>query len=422
MFTISIVTAIALLGFSVSEPAPADTLVFQEVTATYKSPASPKELLVTLCGKDNPEPACTASSELSQDEAWLVLNHACRPVETQTTDPCKTFWQNHGGLLIFNLKTNEWKAEWEGHSYPLKFDVTGAPTLRLKPRQAKPLKVLVEEISPLAYSATPGIPKEDDVAVIAGLKSFLALAGTGIQGLVQTLAFAAAGPGPARATSTPDGGATDLIFKPQSKSGGKEALPPPPECAVDPPDVTAIAAQVTARHAELVLVSTALRKLEDRLDDLEKARITFVHAAQRAENGKEVKLSDLQPAIPDLQTAYDALDHSTNLFVESTDRLTSCQPLLAAYGALIGAPADGRVIRAFARNVAGVEGCEAQKSSALRDSLRKNAGLLDNPVLENTVCTQPKLKGIIETHRDAMKPLVERLLNANRSKKRSGRR
>src|SRR4029079_394942 len=90
-----------------------------------KKDVDAKALLKALCGNDNPEPACKALPDLSPDEAWLVLNHACRRSTGHDTPACTTFWLQRAGVLSFNLKTNDWTAQWEQASYPLKFDVTG---------------------------------------------------------------------------------------------------------------------------------------------------------------------------------------------------------------------------------------------------------------------------------------------------------
>lgn len=373
--------------------------------------AAPRALLAALCGEDSPEPTCKAVAGLSPDEAWLVLNHACRKPTWQNTAPCTTFMMSHGGVLTFNLKTDEWTAQWEQASYPLKFDVTGAPTLRLKPRDAKPLKIVVSEISPLTYSATPGVPKEDDLAIVAGLKSFLALAGTGLQGLVQTIAFASAAGPPA----APGSGA----FQPSSADrGGRGSLSSrgdaPKECTIGSPDVLPAAAQVTRRHEQLVHLGAAMAALEKALDDVEKARVAFIRAAQQAEDGAPVAASDLvKPNPGELQSAYDSFDASVKGLVQSSSHLASCQPLLGAYATLIGAPVDGRVIHDLASRVAAIPGCADSSVSSLRDSILANAMLLTNAAIKDpAVCTPAKLKLVIETHRDAMKPLVERLINA----------
>lgn len=361
-------------------------------------------LLAALCGEGNKEPACEAREDLSPDEAWLVLNEACKHAPWQSTTPCVTFRPQRGGVLIFNLKTNIWTAQWEQDSYPLKFDVTGAPTLRLRPRDARPVKILVEEISPLAYSVAPGLPKEDDLTVIAGLKSFLALAGTGIQGLVQTVTFAAAA-GTAAKTGT------GVEVQPNAVEKNRSTPAVGADCSVVSPDVGPAAKQITARQEQLVKVGVAMRGLEQELGRLEKARVAFLRAAQQAEDGKPVTAAELvAPNVPGLGRAYDDFDKSVRELAEHSDRLASCQPLLGAYAALLGAPADGKIIHDLASRIDAIGGCGDEP---LRESLRANAALLAVPaVADPAVCTPAKLKPIIETHRDAMKPLVERLFNA----------
>lgn len=378
-----------------------------------QSPIDAKVLLGNLCGSANPEPACKSLLDLSSDEAWLVLNYACRLPNWQSTAPCTTFWLNSGGVLTFNLKTNEWTAQWEQASYPLKFDVTGAPTMRLKPRDAKPLKVLIEDISPLAYSAAPGLPKEEDLAIVAGLKSFLALAGTGIQGLVQTITFASA-TGAAAATKPSAGLDVQTKGVGKGRTTSPPPPPPPPECSIHPPEVLPAAAQVTGRQRQLVELGTTMSALEKALDRLERTKVSFIRAAQQVEDGKPVTISELVgPDARDLEDAYGNFEKSTYALVESSDHLASCQPLLGAYAMLIGAPADGKVIHDLAKRIAGIAGCTDTDVAALGGSIRANAALLaDDVVADPSVCTPVKLKPIIETHRDAMKPLIERLFNA----------
>jgi hypothetical protein len=378
-----------------------------------KKDVDAKGLLKALCGNDNPEPACKALPDLSPDEAWLVLNHACRRSTWHDTPACTTFWLQRGGVLSFNLKTNDWSAQWEQASYPLKFDVTGAPTMRLKPRDAKPLKILVEDISPLMYSATPGLPKEDDLSIVAGLKSFLALAGTGIQGLVQTVTFASV-------AGVPQAPKPGLDFQPTTVPKGARGFPPPPpppppkECSIEAPDVLEAAAQVTRRHEQLVQVGVTIRALEKALDRLDSAKGAFIRAAQNAEDGKPVAISELvRPDLGDLERAYSGFEKSTGALIDSSEQLASCQPLLGAYAILIGAPPEGKVLHSLATRIAGIAGCTGADVVALRDSIRRNAALLATDIVaEPSVCTSAKLKPIIESHRDAMKPMVERLFNA----------
>lgn len=371
-----------------------------------------RALLRTLCGTGSREPACQALPDLSPDEAWLILNEACRLPRWQATGPCTTFRERRGGVLIFNLKTSTWSAQWEQAAHPLDFDVTGAPTMRLRPGDARPLKILVEEISPLVYSAVPGVPKEEDLAIVAGLKNFLALAGTGLQGLVQTIAVtAAAGAAPA---SDPG---TDAPFKPRGidrRPAGEPPAPPAAECTAAVPDVLPAADLITRRVQDLGAVGTSMRALEKALDGLDSAKAAFIRVAQLAEDGKPVTADQMVP--PDLSgltAAYDALDAATRTLTERTDSLATCQPLLQAYATMLGAPLNGKVMHDLAARMTGIGGCTDSAVSPLRASLLANASHLAAPVIADpAVCTTAKLKPILETHRDAMKPLVERLLNA----------
>jgi len=187
-------TLLAAFAFATSSLAAAAQTTGNPSTQPPAASLSAKQILQRLCGEKTGGVACDKDvlESRSEDEAWVVLNHACEHSTWHGTQACTTFLLQRGGVLVFNLRTNEWTAKWETKSHPLKFDAAGTPTLRLKPRDAKPLKIVVEDISPLTYSATPGAVKEDDLPIVTGLKSFLALAGTGIQGLVQTITFSAA--------------------------------------------------------------------------------------------------------------------------------------------------------------------------------------------------------------------------------------
>jgi hypothetical protein len=157
-----------------------------------------------------------------------------------------------------------------------------------------------------------------------------------------------------------------------------------------------------------------MRALEEELDRFETARSAFIQVAQKAEDGAPVAASELVgPDEGALKTAYEGLEDSTRELAESADHLTSCQPLLGAYATLIGAPADAKVIHDLASRIRNVEGCSAPDVSALAASVRANAALLADPVaMDSSVCTPARLKSVIELHRDAMKPMVERLVNA----------
>ena len=211
-----------------------------------------KALLGNICGGGSTEPACNALADLRRRGVGCP-EFRCRLPLWQTTAPCSTFRQQRGGVLIFNLKTNGWTAQWEQTSYPLTFDVTGVPTMRLRPGNAKPLKILVEEVSPLTYSAAPGVSKEEDLEIVANLKSFLALAGIGLQGLAQTLAFVVAPTAPAslKPRSNPPPG-----FAPDRELRGRQ----PGTCGIEPPDVRAATQQVTRRQEQLVRVGLAMKR------------------------------------------------------------------------------------------------------------------------------------------------------------------
>jgi len=140
-----------------------------------------RRLLSALCQTNAVEPVCLIQADLGEDEAWLILRTACR---TDANEPCKTYQQSQGASLVLDARSRSWKAFWENERLTLKYDVAGVPTLRLRPHDAKPLKVFVTGLSPLVYTAKPGTPKEEDVAVIAGLKTLLTLAGTGVQALI----------------------------------------------------------------------------------------------------------------------------------------------------------------------------------------------------------------------------------------------
>jgi hypothetical protein len=251
------------------------------------------------------------------------------------------------------------------------------------------------------------VPKEDDLAIIAGLKSFLTLAGTGIQGLVQTIA--------ASTTDVASAPQPNLNLQPNPRLARPEASSSESsDCAIGSPDLRPLAAHVTERQQQLLRVGAAIRGLEKELDRLEKRRAAFIDAAQHAEDGIPVKASDLvAPDERELEHAYADFDEATRALGESSDHLMTCQPLLSAYAMLIGAPADGRVIHDLASRIRDIAGCGDADVSAIRESIRANASLLaDNAVANPSLCTTAKLKSIVALHQDAMRPLIERLLNA----------
>ena len=126
------------------------------------------DLLASLCKEHSDEPACSPQARLSEDDAWLILRTACR---RDDAEPCRTFRQQMGPVLIFDARLGSWHAEWEtDRNYPLSFDVAGTPTLRLKPGAARPLRVLVTDISPLMYLGRAGHAKRRGPAGSVGIE------------------------------------------------------------------------------------------------------------------------------------------------------------------------------------------------------------------------------------------------------------
>lgn len=358
--------------------------------------SSARDLLATLCKGSPSEPVCAVITDLSEDEAWVIVRDACR---SDSGPNCRTFRQQQGGTLLYDVRADEWRAEWESQPYSLKFDVTGTPTLRIKPKNAKALKVLVTNISPLGYSARPGTPTESDLGIVAGLKTLLALAGTGIQALVQTAAYSPPASMPPFA---------DVLNKPGVSAMAKGIGGQAAACPLQPPDVATLAAAVTGRVSRLWTVLAAMSRLEAALDTLEQSRAAYVRAVQNAEDGKPVTRAELaRPDLTALDAAYQGFLAAAQSLRQETTNLTSCQPILTAYATLVGAPANARVIAEFADVVAATAGCAVMP---LRTTLEANSTRLKQ-LAEDPSCTS-QLKAIVELHRDATKPMVERLNNA----------
>jgi hypothetical protein len=355
-----------------------------------------RRFLTTLCALHKTEPACADVAALSGDQAWLIVHAACRE---DNSDLCKEFRQQQGGVLEYDIGANAWLAHWEGRSWPLRFDVTGAPTLRLKPAAASQLKIVVTNISPLTYSATPGTPKEEDLAIIAGLKSFLALAGTGIQSLVRTVSVSTA---------------AGLSFEEMLGNSARfhvtgpepqPSRPRPAACAFPPPKVETTATLITHRHGLLVDLSDRAAALEAQLDAVAAAKTSYVRVVQEAEDGKPVQATQLKaPDLPALQSAYAALDGAVARLTTETAELTSCQPALSAYLTLLDAPPEPVIVGDLVKQVE-IAGCRLPE-------LKKT--LVDNARLLLTDCPD-KLGSALDLHQKAMKPLVDRLLDARKA-------
>jgi len=368
------------------------------------APPSATEVLRDLCAQhhNEQEPVCEERANLTEDESWLVVREACRM--PQNTQNCRAFRELQGGVLIHDFKSDSWMAQWESESYPLKFDVAGVPTLRLKPRRASAVKIMVTNISPLTYSALAGTPTEADLAIISDLKTFLGFAGTGIQALLKTPASLTLD---AARQSIEDVLTSSPVALSREVGPAAKRATPPTECVIEPPDVGPLSEAVAKRFELLAALQGEMGQLETVLDKLATAREQFIRAAQTAEDGRKVTRSELDVSVPDVLAAYDSFekaDGARSRFAAHTAVLQSCQPILGAYALLIGAPPDASVLSALAAQVAGTEGC-----SELSETLKANAKFLAN--LGNKACA-PKLKAAMEVHLGAMKPLVDRLLKA----------
>lgn len=365
-----------------------------------------KALLLELCSGTSNEPACKTINDLSNDQAWLILRTACR---SDSSDVCKEFRIGYGGVLIYDWRSDSWSAEWEKEQYPLKIEVSGVPTARLKPRDARPLRVMIDNISPLTYSAVPGVPKEEDLGVITGLKSFLTAAGTALQGTLKVLTLSS----PSSAARGQADDAATLSVDRDRVSSMRRGQPPPPVCAPQPPETNTLADAVTIRMQHLLGASSAIDRLERQVDNLAGKRSDFLRAAQKAEDGQPVTLAELtEPAIAALEAAYDDLASASSHLRKKTDPLATCQPLMAAYVHLLSGPPNRKVMEALAnRIIANPQSwaCDALEVKPIADSIRNNAAQL---VRDIEGCDLPAVKTHLETHRDTMKPMVERLMNA----------
>jgi hypothetical protein len=373
------------------------TVVLLSSTPSAAQDTFATKLLTTVCSANASEPACSLLEDLSEDQAWVILRTACR---TDTSDACKTFLAEQGGSLLFDARNKSWSAFWERERLELKFDVAGVPTLRLRPRDAKPLKVIVTNLSPLVYSAKAGTPKEEDLAVITGLKSVLALAGTGVQALLQS---AASAPAPGLAAILDGLDQVAFIEKP---------LPPPPPkaCSIPSPDVAGIARAVSERNLRLVELNGHMRALEKKLDELSESRNAFIRAQQKAEDGGRVTSSELVSVdLGAVDNAYKLVTDSGGRLAEDTDLLTSCQPLMTSYLTALASPPDDKVLRALVAEVRATE--TSCRVPALRSAVTKNAEALvscDSPATS-------ELERALKLHVTVMKPHVERLLNARQT-------
>jgi hypothetical protein len=170
-----------------------------------------------------------------------------------------------------------------------------------------------------------------------------------------------------------------------------------------------MAKQVSNRHEALLKLSKQMDALGLQLDRLEAARISFLLAAQAAEDGKPVSRNDLPlPRLAELGTAYEAFEEVVSGLDADTRKLRSCQPILSAYQTLLGAPPNGIVVKAFAERVVETSECQIPELLA---AIRADADHLRDEA-PNPKCADKLLKEHMELRRDAFKSLTERLLNA----------
>lgn len=366
-------------------------------SAANAQATSATEYLAKLCPTHSSEPACQPGVVVSEEEAWVLVRAACR---TDRSDTCREFLARLGPVLTFDAKRKSWSAEWERGPLPLKFDVAGTPTLRLRPGAARPLKIVVTDISPLTYSAQPGTPKEEDLAVVANLKTFLALAGTGVQGLLQTLAAVPAlGPAP-----SPNGAPQP----PPPQFSPKIAPPAPTGPPCKPPDVAPVAAIVRDRNLQLVDLARAMRQLETELDAVERARVAFVRQVQVAEDGTLVLLAALpRPSSQGLEKAFSAFEVAVAALRGHTDQLASCQPALSAFSALLAGPADRTVLGTLGKEVAATSGSCTIAGSAAQRSL----GFSLAEQAEELVACSTKLPETTKLYAAALKGFTDRLID-----------
>ena len=385
MFLYSRLIAIAFVVSSVLVPA---------VNAQSRTTDDARQRLAKLCETHPGEPACKEKSSLAEDEAWLILRTACR---TDTSATCKDFQSEQGASLVFNARTREWQAFWENAPLTLKFDVAGVPTLRLRPRDAGPLKVLVTGISPLAYSAKAGVPVEEDLAVIAGLKNILGLAGTGIQAVIQSATFSAAA-GPRVGPEAGPPGRTPSVGAARKQ-----------ECTINGPNVEPLASLVLERNQMLVEVNERVRGLERELNNHEVAKARFIRTMQNAEEYAVVTSAEMKSApVEALAGAYDELEDASDKLAKETDLITPCQPLLSTYASLLGSTNDFDVVKALVAQVD--KAASSCGIPTLRDGITQNAKHLAPACAP----TGEQLRTSLELHKNAMTRYVERLADARR--------
>ena len=387
-------------------------LVGTSVSAQYQdaSGQGPKSQLAVLCAAHSTEPACQKDAVLTQDEAWLVLRTACGQSQTP---PCTTFNQTRSGLLEVDAVSREWIGSWEGRALTLEFDVAGTPTLRLQQGEAKPLKIVITNISPIAYSATPGTPKEDDLAIIAGLKTFLSLAGAAISAGATTIVL----PAMVEATTSASvavNSTKDTEFRINNLWENEQTStkpPPPPPCVIGTPEVSPMVRLIAARNKQLAELSVAMGTLATKLSALEAHRNQFISVMQRAERSS-IDVSDLEPVdLTPLNDAYNGFAGKSAALGKSTASLARCEPMLNAYATLLGSPDNVIVARALATQV-GPNGCD---DTELADTVRKNAIALTGKM--NSSCSAAQLEAGFKLHKGAMLPLTDRLRNAKEVEK-----
>jgi hypothetical protein len=364
-----------------------------------------QDTLRTVCklSHNSGEPVCSALDEVTQDHAWLILRTACRDAKNN----CQTFFARQGGVLLYDVKEDRWRAEWEQKLWPLKFDVAGVPTMRLKPKDAKPLKVIAGNVSPLTYSATPGTPKEEDLSVIAGIKTFLSLAGGGIAGLIQTVTYSP----PTRIAETlpkEERDAFSSLLREQSEKRAQgRTREEPPACKFGAPPVGELAQVLADRHARYVAINTATRNLASQIDAADRARSNYVAVIQKAEDGKPVRTAELVAPREDLlKDAFTTFENAVQKLTDHTFDLTGCQPLLSAFGAVLAVPANAAVLKAIARQVQPTAECTLETLEAALVATARNL------MAENCTIVGTSLEEALKLHSAAAKPLVDRLANA----------
>ena len=363
--------------------------------STDAATTDPRGLLGALCQAHQSEPVCAKLDTITEDDAWLVLRTACRAA-SETSEACNTFRKHAEPVLILDADTGKWEVQREATLWPLKFDVKGVPTLRLKPHDAPELKIQVTNLSPLAYSAKAGTPSEEDLGIIADLKAVLALAGTGIQALIAVSSYSPPAPPMASVRDIPKasrGGRGGAAISRESEQ------PAAPRC--DPPQVASLARAVGDRNVKLLDLNAALHGVALELDRVSAARDGFVSVVQRAERGAPVRSSDLVgPDAAKLNAAYAGVDAAAAPLEAGSAALATCQPVMSAYSALLSSPSDAAVVTALAKEVRRRAG-----KCWLDEALTRDAASL--------VCTADrdpaKLEPQLKLHAAAMKPFVDRL-------------